>query len=68
MTWLAVLKLALQLVAFLARQADKRDIESAALDKLENLNNERVRDAAVARDDVLSGRVQPDDNDPNRRD
>lgn len=68
MTWLAILKLALQLVAYIARQAEEHKVESAVLAELENLNNERVKDAAAARDDVLSGRVQPDDKDPNRRD
>lgn len=68
MTWLAILKIALQLVAFIARQAEKREIESNVLSQLENLNNERVKDAAAARDDVMSGRVPVDPNDPNRRD
>lgn len=68
MTWLVVLKLLLQLVAYVARQAEKREIESNVLSQLENLNNERVKDAAAARDDVLSGRVPIDPNDPNRRD
>jgi hypothetical protein len=68
MTWLVVLKLALQLVAFIARQAEKREIESNVLSQLENLNNDRVKAAAAARDDVSSGRVPADPNDPNKRD
>lgn len=68
MTWLAILKIALQLVAFIARQADKREIEKNVLNELENINNDRVKDAAAARDDVISGRVPADPNDPNRRD
>lgn len=67
MTWLVILKIALQLVAFIARQADKAQIESAVLAELENLNNDRVKDAATARDDVESGRVPIDPDDPNRR-
>lgn len=68
MSWLTILKLVLQLVAFIARQAEKREIETAALAQLESLSNERVKDAAAARDDVLSGRVPADPDDPNRRD
>ncbi len=68
MTWLVALKLALQLVAYLARQADKRDTEKAVLNELELLQGTRVKAADAARDDVLAGRVQPDDNDPYKRD
>jgi len=68
MSWLVLLKTLLQLVAWVARQADKREIEQAVLNELELLQVERVKEASTARDDVLSGRVQPDDNDPNKRD
>lgn len=68
MSWLVILKALLQLVAFVARQADKRETEKAVLNELELLQHDRVKDASDARDDVLSGRVQPDDNDPNKRD
>jgi len=68
MTWLALLKVGLQLVAWIARQAERTQIETAVLSELENLNNDRVKDAAAARDDVQSGRVPVDPNDPNLRD
>ncbi len=68
MSWLVILKALLQLVAYVARQADQRETEKAVLNELELLQGERVKDADTARDDVLSGRVQPDDNDPNKRD
>lgn len=68
MTWLVALKLLLQLVALVARRAERSHIERMALNELENLHRSRVDGAADARDDVLSGRVQPDDNDPHRRD
>lgn len=67
MTWLTILKIALQLVAFIARQAEKAQIESAVLAELENMNNDRVKAAADARDSVMSGRLPIDPNDPNRR-
>ena len=68
MTWLAILHLVLQLAAFIARRAERRDIEKALTNALELSHKSRVDDAAAARDDVLSGRVQPNDNDPHRRD
>lgn len=68
MSVLSIINLLLQLVAFFARQAERQDIEKAALDALTLSHSERVDRAVAARDDVLSGRMQPDDNDPNRRD
>lgn len=68
MNWLAVLQLVLQLAAQLARRAERADIEKAITDALTLSHSERVDRAVSARDDVMSGRVQPDDNDPNRRD
>jgi len=68
MTWLNALLALLQFVAWVARRADKLDTEKAVLNELELLQAERVKDAQGARDDVTSGRVQPDDNDPYKRD
>lgn len=68
MNWVALLKLALQLAAFFARKADRRDIEKAVLNEVEVLHSKRVDDAAAAGDDVLSGRVPADPDDPYRRD
>lgn len=67
MSWLTLLKYALQIVVYLARQSERRDVEKAALNELEKLHGKRVDDAASARDDVMSGRVQPNDNDPYNR-
>lgn len=66
--WLQVISLLLQLAAFIARRAERYDIEKAVLNDLKLLQADRVDAAAAARDDVLSDRVQPDDNDPYRRD
>ena len=68
MTWVLILKLFLELAAFAARRAEKKDIESAILAGLETLHGKRVDAAVSARDDVISGRLQPDDNDKYRRD
>jgi hypothetical protein len=68
MTWLTILKLTLQLVAYFAKQAERKDIEKAAHDALENLHGKRVDAAVAANDDVVSGRVRADPQDPNRRD
>lgn len=68
MTALAILRLLLELAAFFARQAERRDIEKALKNEIENLHSAKVDDAARARDDVLSGRVPVDPDDPNRRD
>lgn len=68
MTALAILRLLLELAAFFARQAERRDIEKALKNEIENLHSAKVDDAAHARDDVLSGRVPVDPDDPNRRD
>lgn len=66
MTWIAVLELLLRLVALVARQAERRDIEKAVTHELEILQGTRVRRAADARDAVDAG-VVPDD-DKYRRD
>lgn len=68
MNALAALQILLKLAAFFARRADRADIEKALADALENSHRARVDAAVAARDDVLSGRVQPDDRDPYRRD
>ena len=68
MTTLAILRLLLELAAFFARQAERRDIEKALKNEIENLHRHKVDAAADARDDVLSGRVPVDPDDPNRRD
>lgn len=68
MTWFALLRLALGLAAFFARRAQRRDIERAVLNELERTHKKRVDDAVAARDAVLDGSVQPDPDDPNRRD
>lgn len=68
MSALTILKLLLQLAAFFARQAERRDIEKAVLNEVEILQGKRVRAAAAARDDVMSGRVPIDRNDPFLRD
>jgi hypothetical protein len=68
MTWLAILKIALQLAAYFADRAKRADIQKAVLNELEILHGKRVREATVARDDVLAGRVPPDPLDPYRRD
>jgi len=68
MNWVMLLKYALQLAAYFARQSERRDIEKAVHHELEILANKRIRKAADARDDVMSGRVQPNPDDPHRRD
>lgn len=68
MTWLTLLKYALQIVVYLAQRSERMDIQKAALNELEKLHGQRTDKASDARDDVLSGRVQPDDADPYRRD
>ena len=68
MYWIMLLKYALQIAAYFARQSGKRDVEKAVLNELEALHSKRVGKAASARDDVMSGRVPPNDNDPYRRD
>lgn len=68
MSWVTIIQLLLQLAAFLARRAERADIERAAYDALELSHKERVDRAADARDDVLSGRVPVDPDDPYRRD
>lgn len=68
MSILTIITLLLKLAAWLARRAERADIERAVLNSLEVSHGKRVEDAAAARDDVLSGRVQPDPDDPYRRD
>jgi hypothetical protein len=68
MTWLVILKYALQLVAYIARQADRLETEKVVLNEVEQLHKKRVDTAVAARDDVLAGRVPVDPSDPNRRD
>jgi hypothetical protein len=68
MTWLAVLKAVLQLAAYIARRAERSDIEMAVLAQLENAHGKRVDKAVAARDAVLAGELHPDPADPNRRD
>jgi hypothetical protein len=68
MSWLSLLKIVLQLASFVARRAERLDIEKAVLNELENAHGKRVDAAVAARDDVLAGGVQPDANDPYRRD
>lgn len=68
MVWASIFKMLLELAVYAARRAEKQDIEKAVLDELQILHGERVDRAVRARDDVLAGRVQPDLDDPNRRD
>lgn len=68
MGWLQALTLILQLAAYIARRAERYDVEKAVLNDLKLLQAERVDAAAAARDDVVNNRVHPDDNDPYRRD
>jgi hypothetical protein len=67
-TILACFRLFLEIASFFARGLERADIEWAILNELELEHKKRVDAAAKARDDVLSGRVQPDVRDPNRRD
>ena len=68
MTWLSVLELVLQLCVFVSRKAEEKQIEDNLTNALQTLQNKRVKAASDARDDVTSGRVPSDPNDPNRRD
>lgn len=68
MNALAILKILLSLAAYFARRAERLNTERAILNELELLQGKRSDAAVDARDDVLSGRVQPDPNDPYRRD
>lgn len=68
MTWLSLLAVLLKLVAYVARRAEKIEIERAVLNELEILQTTRVRAADTARDDIISGRVPEQPDDPNRRD
>lgn len=65
---LVILKLILELAVYFARRAQREDLVESLTDEVEILNGTRVRKAAAARDDVLSGRVQPDPKDPYQRD
>jgi hypothetical protein len=68
MSWLSALKLILQLAGFIARRAERLDVEKAVLNELEVLHGKRVDAAVAARDDVLAGRVPVDPADKHRRD
>jgi hypothetical protein len=68
MNWLAILKAVLQLAVFISRLAERKEIEKALLNEIENLHHDRVKDARNARDDVMSGKLPDDPRDPNRRD
>lgn len=68
MTWLSLLKYALQIVAYLARRSERFETEKAALDELENLQRTRVDKAAAARDASVSGGLPDNGNDPYNRD
>lgn len=68
MIWVSILKLVLQLAAFIARRAEQTKTEQGLRDEIDRLHKTKVDDAARARDDVLSGRVPVDPDDPNRRD
>lgn len=68
MKWLTLLAYVLQLAAYLARLSERKDTEEAVLNELEIIHGKRIRKAVDARDDVLSGRVPVDPNDPYRRD
>lgn len=67
-TALAILKLLLSLAVFFARRAEKREIEGNLTNAIQDLQAARADRAVDARDDVLSGRLPPDKDDPNRRD
>lgn len=67
MNWLILLKYALQFAAYFARRAERREVEKSILNEIENLHDQRLDRARSARDDVMSGRVPDDDNDPNLR-
>lgn len=67
-TSLIVLSALLKLVAYFARRAGRSHLETMATLELETLHGKRVEDAIRARDDVMSGRVPVDPDDPNRRD
>lgn len=66
--WLSLLMALLQLVAYVARRAEKTETERAVLNELEILQSNRVRAASTARDDITSGRVPEQPDDPYRRD
>ena len=66
--WVTLLTAALQLAAWIAKRADKLETEGALLNELGILQGERAKAAYNARADVISGRVQPNPTDPNRRD
>jgi hypothetical protein len=68
MSWLSALKLILQLANFIARRAERLDIEKAVLNELEVIHGKRVDAAVAARDDVLAGRAPVDPADKYRRD
>ena len=65
---LFILKLLIQLAIWFAKRANKPLTAAALVQEIEIVQGKRIRKAADARDGVLSGRVQPDPDDPNRRD
>lgn len=67
-TALICVKLFLQLASWFAERADKAEAEKAFADAFKNHFRKSVDAAVDARGDVVSGRVQPDSNDPYRRD
>ncbi|MCG6115124.1 MAG: hypothetical protein MEQ84_07980 [Mesorhizobium sp.] len=68
MSWLSILQLVLQLAAYIARQAERRDIERALTHEIEILQGKRLRAAVDARAAVLDGSVPADPGDTRRRD
>ena len=68
MTWLVILKYVLQFAAYVAKMSERRDIEKAVLNEVENIHGKRVDKAVAAHDDVIGGRVPVDPDDPYRRD
>lgn len=68
MNALSLLTILLKLAAYLARRAERSDIEKAVLNEVQNIHSKRVDRAVSARDDVLSGRVLPEPDDEFRRD
>lgn len=67
MTWSDVLKIVLLLAAYLARRAERRDIEAAVRGQVERIHAKHVDEAAAARDRVTTGSL-PSDRNPNQRD
>lgn len=68
MTWLAILKALLHLVALVAQRAGQSHIERVVRLELEMIHDQRVEKARRARGDIVDGRVPDDPADPYRRD